>query len=276
MKIKKYIYMILTVIGGILLFTGCMPHIPMTIKGEELPADSVMHILLRSVEEKKQKLYIPDDINGTELEGYNRDGWVPAAYVDYVYENHTDNGTVLEVSYGDGASDDEIRAFCQKYKEVRFAVVDKKGKILYITDTLNLIPSDRFGYPKDVTYSARTGRFTIDNIVDKQICGVTLFGWWLMVSVFSWITDIILLAVVRKAIKCRDRNYFRQMRLPIILLALPSVIELIIGIVAFTVPYFGGNAELSNFLELLKVFAVLNVIFIADILFLPIAIKYNK
>ena len=169
MSIKKYIQIILAVIGCVFLFTGCMTYCPMEIAIDGLPEGSEICVLLKSDIKPEQPMRVPDALKGTELEGYEFDGWKPFFEYERVYQDYNGKTGFYEVIFQNGASAEDIRAFCEIYQELRLAVTDKNKKIQYVTSVLDLTPSYRFGYPQEVTYDVKTDSFSIKNYVSNTI-----------------------------------------------------------------------------------------------------------
>lgn len=263
--------------GCLLLFTGCVPHYPMEIIFKNLPDSASPYLMLKNGENRTDPK-LPDTIKGTELEKYyDRDGWKSCAfYSDSIYEVYKEDESTLEINYNGGESEEQIREFCEKFREIRFAVMDKNGKILNITDTLDLTPKNRFGYPETVIYDAQTNKFTTKYIVEKTIFGFTPSSWWIRITAFSWITDILLLILLNNTVKTREKCDMRTKRIPIIILALPGAIGIILGLAITNIPYFSGHFELSRLLKNLVGLVVFNIFFAAAMISLPIAIKKSK
>ena len=154
--------------------------------------------------------------------------------------------------------------------------MDKNGKILNITDTLDLTPKNRFGYPETVIYDAQTNKFTTKYIVEKTVFGFTPSSWWIRITAFSWITDIFLLILLNNTVKTREKCDMRTKRIPIIILDLPCSIGIILVLYITNIPYFSGHFELSRLLKNLVGLVVFNIFFAAAMISLPIAIKKSK
>lgn len=273
MRIKKYLYIIM--IGCMFVFTGCMPDDPFVVRFENLPENVRPFSLLPEKNPPPQFYSEPaDEIKNTELINYKKDGWKAGLRLnERIYETYTEPG-ILDIYYSYGATNDGIRRFCELYREMRIAILDENGKILNITSTLNLVPQDYFGYPKEVVYDANTDSFSITMTVEKKIFGKTPTDWWGIITFLSWITDIVFISILSTAKRTDNKEYLKQKRIPLILLVVPGVISIITGIIINIVPYFSGNpVEFGNVLQTTVKLAVLNPFFIAGLICLPFAVK---
>ena len=241
MRIKKYFSAAFVLLICIFSLTACVPYNPMVITIEELPTDTDVYILLRPDAEYLKERSDDDSMQGTEIWEYNADGWVPASFaVRDVRENRPDTdaqGYKLEVCYKRGYGFDEVADFCETFREMRFAVVDKKGNVKNVSQSYSLIPEDKFGYPDEMIYNAKNDSAEIKYYYEREYKGLTPSGWWFSVAQLSWFTDLAILILLALSLARQRSRFTKGERTALILLSIPAVANIVFAIILLNVPY---------------------------------------
>ncbi|WP_295084413.1 hypothetical protein [Ruminococcus sp.] len=159
MRIRYYYISVVVLMICFFSLTACVPYHPMKITVDELTVDTDIYMLLKPNAEQLKEQSDDEFMKCTEIWNYNKFGWVSASLaVNEVHERRPDIYTseyILEVGYKKADGADKVRDFCETFKEMRFAIVDKKGNIKNVSKTYSLIPEDKFGYPCEMIYNAK-------------------------------------------------------------------------------------------------------------------------
>ena len=275
MRIKNYLGAVLVLLICVFALTACVPYAPMVITVNELPENTDIYILLKPENEFLKERSDDDVMKGTEIWEYSEGGWVSASLaVRDVSEkrSYTDTSEYkLEVGYKEADGSDKIKDFCETFREMRFAVVDKSGNVQHISQVYSLIPEDKFGYPYEMIYNAKDDSVMITGYYEREFRGHTPSVWWVITAMFSWITDLAIFIIIVVSLVRQRQRFTRGERISMSLLSIPAIADIILAAVILTVPYFNIARSSSIWSDIFDII-LFNLPFAADILMFVITL----
>lgn len=277
MKLRQKLCLIFLMLAGLFMLCGCQMNYPIQIFPEELPPDAEIYVLVRPDDSVKlmPERDVPEELAGSEIALYEEEGWMPAPFVLYdIYkEQRYDSGAIL-LYYGSPDVQENRVGFCEIFKELRFAVTDKEGRILSVSDTFSLYPKDRFAHPVTIIFNAQTGQIWGTEFVSRRFLGKDPFDWWLLITHFSWISNIAVQVMISNSLKRREKGFDKRKKIIIGLLMIPGLLSLVSGLMFIIHPYFRTTDRI--YMSDINIIVFMNLSFIisaALLLLLPLLRK---
>ena len=250
MKTRQKIYLMILMAVCTVLLSGCHPYFSMEISEIDAPPMTEIYVLLRAEgEQLKEKRDVPEELLGSEIALYNEDGWVPAAFaVNEVYESHWSDGWGLSLVYKDSELEDNLCDFCETFRELRLAVVEKDGRVRSVSQPYSLIPEDRFAYPIKIYYDEKEDSITATEYISRHINGSTPSEMWAGLTMMTWITNIAVQCMISRSLKHKEKKLSTGVRCWIVIMLIPGAVSLISGLILNLLPYFntGEHTSMGN------------------------------
>lgn len=164
---KRRIILLLTVLC-IMLMTACSPPL------------AYVYFHLSNVPENAEVLFLIPDTDGETYRTYDaekdKERGIEICPSESFYYPESKTLT-LPV----GEMDSSVRYFCKNTKSCRIAVNGKQSQMF------SLIPTDKFGYPQNITYDAETDTFTPTKWVPKTLFGKEWNTWDAILCILGYI-----------------------------------------------------------------------------------------
>ncbi|MBR5371571.1 MAG: hypothetical protein IK130_05080 [Oscillospiraceae bacterium] len=217
---KRKLYLILTMLCMILL-TACEPAYSMEIKVLNLPDQAAVSLYLKQPDGESYMQYEPDHNFGDS-----------AAF----------HGGSFELRFD---SNDAQRWFCEEYRFLKVRINDSESQPLL------LVPEDKYGYPKHITYDAGTDTFTVSLWLCKSILGqdpTELILTLLFVGLaFTGLAAIITIILGISSALSKERAPWKIIWITSLLLCSPYIVMTVMMMVGATVPYFNMSGNIVSF-----------------------------
>lgn len=237
-----------------LLLTACSMDYGMRFELPDLPESTQVYLMLKKEYAKELRAE----------ESVLRDS--PLKQQIYAYEDDEDDGYVCAEMHIAGISeslyqpqnaapslnwrmtnDIFLREACERYQTVKLLFYNEKEETIWKSSELNLIPSDKFGYPEKITYSLASDSFAVTNWVPRAVYGHSL-SWWqfqmLKIGIIALAAGILGVGVIVVVCELNHKPMpWAVLWLIAAFTSVPMIASTVLTVLTSAVPYFKTNSE---------------------------------
>ncbi len=234
--VKKRSLVVIIVCLAALALGGCVPDRYLRFVNEDLPEGWGMYLLIEPQAGDEVTEAEDDDLKNSEIGQYDEDGCYISERIEGMDTFHRADMTTLHFR-----SRYMMEEFCKKYRKVRIAITDDKGRVLRVSDDYDILCRDKYAIVVTTEVDTQTAELKCKALERRHIFGE--YDDFLMVVL--WVgaiaSGIVLTAVMIVCLAVKNKPSRIVAAIAFVLMSICSVLLTTWQLIYCLVPYYDIN-----------------------------------